>query len=321
MSRITDSGFPVQDSTGSSQSGTKQHFDTFETQFFQQGDDGAGTAAEVERFDDLDDGSRRRKFAPSRQFVMSVAIGSACLAIIGCVALWRSSSHSNSPAAAATAVAPLPSAQAEPVPGIPAPVAVTAQAEPRPAPAPARPMVAVAEAQANPAPSPALPSAAPVPVQPAPLVAVAEQPTPARAAGDGVKPALAAEAMPVPQSPAAAASAADAHDRCKKAVSDRHNKEILAACAEAFAADPSAADIAVALAKTEFDRGRTAQALVWGKKAIIADPNTADAYVFVGGAEQSAGHGKAAKEAYRRYLQLAPSGRYASDLRAIVGSL
>ena len=46
-----------------------------------------------------------------------------------------------------------------------------------------------------------------------------------------------------------------------------------------------------------------------------------DAYVFVGGAEQSAGHRKAAKEAYKHYLQLAPGGRYAADLRAIVGSL
>jgi Tfp pilus assembly protein PilF len=118
-----------------------------------------------------------------------------------------------------------------------------------------------------------------------------------------------------------AADASDAQSRCQKAISGKHNKDILTVCPDAFAADSSAADIAVALAKIEFDRGRTAQASDWGRKALAADPNAADAYVFIGGAEQSAGHRKAAKEAYKRYLQLAPGGRYARDLRAIVGSL
>lgn len=92
-------------------------------------------------------------------------------------------------------------------------------------------------------------------------------------------------------------------------------------CSEAFAADPSAADVAVIMAKAEFDKGHAAEALAWSQKALAADPNAADAYVFIGGVEQSAGHNKAAKEAYKRYLQLAPSGRYAADLRAIVGTL
>ena len=94
---------------------------------------------------------------------------------------------------------------------------------------------------------------------------------------------------------------------------------MLAVCPAAFAADPTAAGIAVALAKIEFDRGRGARAVEWGRKAIAIDENLADAYVFVGGGEQMAGHGKAAKEAYRRYLELAPKGRYAADVRAIVG--
>jgi tetratricopeptide (TPR) repeat protein len=92
-------------------------------------------------------------------------------------------------------------------------------------------------------------------------------------------------------------------------------------CADAVAADPSAAEAALALAKVEFDRGRSAQAVAWSKRALAADPNSADAYVFIGGAEQNAGHRQAAKDAYKRYLQLAPGGRYAADLRAIVKSL
>ena len=104
-------------------------------------------------------------------------------------------------------------------------------------------------------------------------------------------------------------------------MSGKRNRDILAECPAAFTADPSATDIALVLAKIEFDRGRSAQVFAWSKKAIAANPDAADAYVFLGGAEQNAGHAKAAKLAYLRYLHLAPTGRYATDLRSIVNSL
>jgi len=327
-------------STGGGQA--KRHFDTFETQFFQQGDaDSTGIAGEVEHFDDLDDQHKRRRLSPSRQFIMGVGVGSTCIAIIGCIALWRSSNNSK----AAVALASAPPAQVEPAnpvaapppvkaePALANPAAAAAPADPAAIPAqadpvPSQPAPAVAEAvpsQPGPAPAPAAPTVAPTPAQPAPAVAPAptgdEKPQPALAlpAKPEAAPA-AAEPKPSPTTLEAAPNA-DAQARCKKAIGDKRNKEILAACPDAFAADSSAADIAVALAKIEFDRGRSAQAASWGQKAIAADPNAADAYVFIGGAEQSAGHRKAAKEAYKHYLQLAPTGRYASDLRAIVGSL
>jgi len=355
MTPKTDSGSSSPEATSSSQSGqivsiaSKHQFDTFETKFFQQGDDESrGLAVEVERFDDLDELAKHKKLTPSRQFMMGVGVGSTCIAIIGCLALWRSSAHSRSatqvaiaqpvqepasapavappapaePAPSATAMPaaePVPAnaaaavAPAQPTPVNPSAAAVAVQAEPAPALAP----TAAAEAIAPPVPAPAPPVVAPAAAQAAP--AAAEQPTPAAAAlPEPAKPV--AEEKPLPAAPAMAANA-DVQSRCQKAISGKHNKDILAACPEAFAADSSAADIAVALAKIEFDRGRTAQAAEWGKKAIAADPNAADAYVFIGGAEQSAGHRKAAKEAYRRYLELAPGGRYASDLRAIVKSL
>jgi hypothetical protein len=340
MTPKTESGSFTTDATSSpSQSGviaSKRHFDTFETQFFQQGDaENAGIAGDVEHFDDLDESSRRRRFIPSRQFLMGVAAGSTVIAIIGCIALWRSH-NANALAAASVAIAPpahaapmvanpeavVPSQQ--PAPANPEAVAPPTQAEPVPtvAPAPSQPGPAVAEAvpaQAALAPAPAPAQAAPAQAQPVPVVsekplAVAALPVPAKPEVDVVE-------KPVPAVPAAAAAASDAQDRCKKAISDKHNKEVLSVCPDAFAADPSAADIAVALAKIEFDRGKSAQAASWSHKAIAADPNTADAYVFIGGAEQNAGHRKAAKDAYKRYLQLAPGGRYAADLRAIVGSL
>ena len=319
MTSKTNSGSLAPDATTSSQSGSKRQFDTFETDFFQQGDaESAGAGVGVERFDDLDDSSLRKKLTPSRQFMMGVAVGSTCIAIIGCLALWRSSDAKSPPAAAVAEVLP---AQAEPAVANPAPVAAPAQADPTLA----NPAVVAAPTQAEPvlAPAPSQPTPAIAEALPAPSPAAAVvAPVPSAAATAAV-PALAqaAPAAAEKPSPAAEASASDAQGRCKKAINDKRNKEILAACPEAFAADSSAADIAVVLAKIEFDRGRGAQASVWGQKALAADPSAADAYVFIGGAEQSAGHRKAAKEAYKHYLQLAPGGRYAADLRAIVGSL
>jgi hypothetical protein len=355
MTPKTDIGSFPPDATAAGQSGPKRQFDTFETDFFRQGDDAsAGVAVGVERFEDLDDSSLRKKLTPSRQFMMGVAVGSTCIAIIGCLALWRSSG-AKSPSAAAVVV--VPPAQAEPGAANLAPVAAPVQAEPvavpppaQAEPTPAKPAAVAAPTQADPVPAPAVAEAQAAPPAPSPAAAVAppapsaaaaapplapavptaaEKPSPTLVAPAEAKPvavaqervAPAKEEMPQPVAPIAAASASDAQGRCKKAISDKRNKEILAVCPEAFAADSGAADIAVALAKIEFDRGRGAQASAWGHKALTADPTAADAYVFIGGFEQSAGHRKAAKEAYRRYLQLAPGGRYAADLRVIVGSL
>jgi hypothetical protein len=341
MTPKTDIGSSSPEVTQSSQSGqivsiaSKQHFDTFETKFFQQGDDeSGGVGVEVERFDDLDDLAKHKRLAPSRQFMMGVGVGSTCIAIIGCIALWRSSGRSHvapvaivdppalaEPAPSAAVAPPVQAepapanaaaaAPAQPSPANPSAAVVPAQPEPAVAPAPSQPAAVVAEAQPVPAPSAAVPALA----QPAP--GTVEKPVPAVVVPEPAKPV----ADEKPTAPAAAADTSEAQTRCKEAIGGRRNKDILAVCPDAFAADSSAADIAVALAKIEFDRGRTAQASEWGRKALAADPNAADAYVFIGGAEQSAGHRKAAKEAYKRYLQLAPGGRYARDLRAIVGSL
>jgi tetratricopeptide (TPR) repeat protein len=130
-----------------------------------------------------------------------------------------------------------------------------------------------------------------------------------------------ADAKPKAPAVPAPVHAGQASEQCRRAVSNKHAKEITATCTAAFAEDATDAEAAVALARLEFDRGRFPQAYVWSKKAIAVDPDVADAYAFAGAAEQNQGHGKAAKEAYMRYLQLAPSGRYAADIRSIVGSL
>ncbi len=342
MNRTTSSVSTEADVPGSGAEGAKRHFDTFETQFFKQGDD-SEIAQEAERFEDLDDGGRSRRFALSRRFVLGVAAGSVCVAVIGCVALWHGGNRSAPASLESSTTAAEPATPAVPNPVVAAPAASTpapalvaqaphaglAPAEPTPALPPAQAMAipAPAEAQAHPvAPAVAVADDKPAPAAAAPTAATAEPPAAALPAVGAADPpaAPAPAAATTPEAVPALADAASLRAKCKAAVGGRRPKDILSSCEAAFAADPNAADIAVILAKTEFDKGRTAQAMVWSKKALAVDPNApsaADAYVFLGGAEQSAGHNKAAKEAYKRYLQLAPGGRYASDLRAIVGSL
>jgi hypothetical protein len=137
------------------------------------------------------------------------------------------------------------------------------------------------------------------------------------------EPAIAAVAEPTevtaPAKPLAAPaeSPSGAFAACTRAV----GKTALATCQRAFAENPDSADIAVMLAKTEFDRGRARPAIEWAKVAISLDAHRADAYVFLGSAEHASGHTAAAKAAYQRYLQLAPKGRYAGELRGILRSL
>jgi hypothetical protein len=242
----------------------KNHFDTFETNFFQQGDDSAGIPVATDQFDDLDQVAQGKHPVLSRQSLMGLATTSTCVAFLACLALWRSNAPAPAPPIAftsSTATPPAPAADPEPVPVVPLP---------------------------------------------------SEAPTPNIATKVEAEPSGAANA-PSPES--------DAQDRCKKSIRGKRAKEILAACPAAFAENASDAETAVALAKVEFDRGRFAQAHAWSKKAIAVNPASAEAYVFVGGAEQYAGHAKAAKEAYKNYLRLAPSGRYAAELRTIVNSL
>jgi hypothetical protein len=312
----------------------KKHFDAFETDFFQQGEDGAGVLIDADRFDEGDGAGKN--FLLSRQSWRAIAIVSTSVALLACLALWRSNSRvpvfaaapfsppvvsavrSSSAVAPALPVAPVAvhAAEAAQDPTFaradraPEPSAMAAD-NPASLPTPAGPAPAIAEDRR------ALPQASPTPSKaettpPAP-VAVAEPPAP-----DGRdKPA----AEPVPPTKVTAQSGAeDARSRCKRAISGKRSREILDLCPGAFTSSPGGAEIAVALAKVEFDRGRSAQAYAWGKKAIAANPDLADAYVFIGGAEQGSGHGKAAKEAYEHYLRLAPFGRYAADLRAIVNS-
>jgi len=166
---------------------------------------------------------------------------------------------------------------------------------------------------------PALPQVAPVePAHSAPALPPADRP------GGESASAFAAptgEPAPLPTTiEAATQSETNALDACKQAFANHRGKDVLGSCGRAFAESLSSAEVAVMLAKTEFDRGRTRQASLWARKALALDEGQADAYVFLGSAEQASGHAAAGKAAFQRYLQLSPKGRYAADLRAILGS-
>ena len=272
-----------------------KHFDAFETDFFQQGEAAEIVPLGQDHFDDLEDAGVNRRRMVSRA---SVAVAAAALAVVGCAALWRGSAHSDPPTAVPNATAAPAIAQAQIQAAPPAP---------EPAPVAAAPLP-VAAPSLNPDPTPA--------AQPEPALQAKTIEAPAPIA----QPAPAAQANSV-EGPAVQAQMDDAATRCSEAIRGKRNREILTICPAAVTEEPSAATIAVALARIEFDRGHSTQAGAWSKKAIAANPDAADAYVFLGGAEQSAGHGKAAKQAYQQYLRLAPDGRYAADLRAIVKSL
>jgi len=268
-------------------------FDDFESSFFRAGEDIANLPGALDHDDDLDDGVHRRPML-SRSSLLGLTIGSTCLALLACTALWRS----NAP------VSPVPSADR-----------ATLVVAPAGAPSP--------PAHLAPAATPATaatPSPAPVPAEETPVVA-SVQPNDGATTSAGEEGATASTGVKAEEVPEAATTTSDARERCTRSIRERRKRAILASCPTAFAEDASDVDIAIALAKVEFDRGRYAQAQAWGKKAIAIDPDTADAYVFVGGAQQSKGRGRAAKAAYLHYLRLAPSGRYAAELRTIVRSL
>ena len=84
---------------------------------------------------------------------------------------------------------------------------------------------------------------------------------------------------------------------------------------------PDAPDVMAMMAEAEFDRGRTKEAAAYSRKAIELDPNVANPYAFIGTLDQTEGRRKEAKANYEKYLQLAPTGKYASDLKALVKTL
>jgi len=83
----------------------------------------------------------------------------------------------------------------------------------------------------------------------------------------------------------------------------------------------SDADAAAYIAHAATELGNLPTARRWARRAVRADPAIALPYMILGMDAQENGKLSEAKRNYNRYLQLAPRGRFASDLRAIVLTL
>ncbi len=133
--------------------------------------------------------------------------------------------------------------------------------------------------------------------------------------------AEAAHAAPAAQT-APAADPKSLGEACAKAYKKQRYRDIVESCAAFAAVAPEQAAAAlVNVAHAELERGNTKKALEWAEKAVATDATMADAWVFIGGAQQELGDAAAAKAAYAKYLELAPTGKYARDLRIIVNGM
>jgi CheY-like chemotaxis protein/Flp pilus assembly protein TadD len=229
------------------------------------------------------------------------------------------------PAAAESAPAALPPVD------LPGHGGVAAPAAGREAPSHEAPP-SVAAADRAPAAAPSVPTAAKVerapgaqPGRPA-GAKVAETKTPpgtgdATAKPETSAPVARAEGAASEGTPVASGDAAKNLGDCKTAFAAGRFRQALALCGDAVKGNPDSAPAYAMLAHAQLNRGKANDALSSAQKAIALDPGQADAYVIIGGVEQDRGHSAAAKAAYLKYLQLAPRGRYAADLRAIVDTL
>jgi hypothetical protein len=111
---------------------------------------------------------------------------------------------------------------------------------------------------------------------------------------------------------------AGALSKCRKASSGDHVRRALDACRDAVALQPRSPEALTFLARAELDRHHSHEAQRLATVAISSDPKFSDAYVMMGKAHQQAGQKAQARASYRQYLALAPEGRYAGEVRALL---
>ena len=148
---------------------------------------------------------------------------------------------------------------------------------------------------------------------PVPAVAQAERSEHARESAHGQETTKAVQP--------AAAGFAESLSACRSAFAKNRMRDAAKICQAAVDANPKSAEALTLMAHTELNRGRMSSANELATRAAAIDPNNAEAHLIMGGVLQDSGRNSEAKAAYRRYLQLAPQGRYASELRSIVSSI
>ena len=108
---------------------------------------------------------------------------------------------------------------------------------------------------------------------------------------------------------------------CRLGLEKKQSRSINEVCVAALSADKSLASPLLKWTRGEFERGRTSVASAWASRIIAVDPEQADAYVIIGVAEQTAKRIPSARTAYKRYLELAPRGAFARDVRSALATM
>jgi len=176
----------------------------------------------------------------------------------------------------------------------------------------------------------------------APVAAVpdpgASRPAPPVAADEGAaptsRPTAAAATVPAPVTAPAQPSASHATETeaparpaadvaetlaaCREAYDAHHWPVAIEACARAADLRPLDPALDMKVAQAYHARGRYADAGVWARRALGLSGVDPEALVILAHAERRAGHPAAARDAYRRYLALAPRGWHVAEARAAV---
>ena len=101
-----------------------------------------------------------------------------------------------------------------------------------------------------------------------------------------------------------------------------HKKRKYGAAAKKFEAalalSPNSRPTLIGYTKTLLELGRLKTALTYAEKAARIAPNNAEIFLILGNARQDLGMKAKAIKAYERYLKLAPSGKYSSELRQVI---
>jgi tetratricopeptide (TPR) repeat protein len=87
---------------------------------------------------------------------------------------------------------------------------------------------------------------------------------------------------------------------------------------QALAKNPDGVAAMVLFGNCRLDDGSTTDAMSWADKALAADGRYADAWLLKGAVLQQKEKLKEARGAYEKYLQFAPKGEYADEVRTIL---
>jgi TPR repeat/Tetratricopeptide repeat len=192
--------------------------------------------------------------------------------------------------------------------------------QPRPVAVEASTSIAVAA----PAPVVEAPKAveAPPPVVEAPPPVVAAPPPPVVEAPKVVAAPPPVEAPPVaaPPAPAAPDYASLVGDG-RRLYAKGRLKPAIASLEQALAVEPDGDEALVLLARAHLDQGANQKALTESQRALAKNARSADAWLVVGTVQQQNGKNGEARAAYQHYVELAPKGPFASEIRSILKTL